>query len=59
MLCEHLKGLSDYVKENHIEIGSLDLIKVVCKKCQITTECPYIPIENYDEHGRKDSENKE
>ncbi|MFQ5754116.1 MAG: hypothetical protein ACE5HI_19170 [bacterium] len=40
------------MKENQIEIGSLDLIKVVCKKCQISTECPYIPLENYDEQQK-------
>ncbi len=58
MLCEHLKGLSDYVKDNHIEIGSLDLINVVRTKCQITTECPFIPIENYQKPSQNEPDNK-
>ncbi|MFQ5604401.1 MAG: hypothetical protein ACE5HS_14120 [bacterium] len=55
MLCEHLKEFSDYVKENQIEIGGLDLIKVVCKKCQITAECPYIPLDDFNIQADKDT----
>ncbi|MFQ6113708.1 MAG: hypothetical protein ACE5NG_06405 [bacterium] len=58
MLCEHLKLLHDYINEHHIEIGGLDMIRLVCKKCQIEHECPYIPVEPLEEKPGKESEKK-
>jgi hypothetical protein len=58
MLCKHLKQLHDYIIENEIEIGGLDLVRVVCKKCQITAECPYIPFESLKEQPKQEPEKK-
>ncbi len=58
MLCEHLKLLHDYINENQIEIGGLDMIRLVCKKCQIEYECPYIPAESWEEKPKKESDKK-
>jgi hypothetical protein len=45
MLCEHLKELHHFVEENHLEIGGLDMIRLVCKKCQVQHECPEVSTE--------------
>jgi len=45
MLCEHLEHLHDFIKENEIEIGGLDMLRIVCKKCQVQHECPEISAE--------------
>ncbi|MFQ5677574.1 MAG: hypothetical protein ACE5G1_16915 [bacterium] len=45
MLCEHLKELQTFVKENEIEIGGLDMLRIVCKKCDVQYECPEISPE--------------
>jgi hypothetical protein len=42
MLCKHLHELHEFVKENEIEIGGLDMLRIVCKKCQVQHECPEI-----------------
>ncbi len=60
MLCEHLQKLHHFIKENHIEIGGLDMVRLVCKKCQIEYECPYVPVENWQElKFKKSDESKE
>ncbi len=45
MLCEHLEQLHDYIKQHDIEIGGLDMLRIVCKKCQVQHECPEISAE--------------
>lgn len=45
MLCEHLKDLQTFIKEKEIEIGGLDMLKIVCKKCDVQHECPEISPE--------------
>ena len=45
MLCEHLKELHHFVEDNHLEIGGLDMIRLVCKKCQVQYECPEVSTE--------------
>lgn len=59
MLCEHLKDLHHYVKENQIEIGGLDMIRLVCKKCQVQYECPEVSAEYWVKLDRKEEEKKE
>lgn len=44
MVCEHIKKLNKYIKENDIKISSYDLINVVCNKCKIKEKCPDQPI---------------
>ncbi|NIR47217.1 hypothetical protein GWO43_01860 [candidate division KSB1 bacterium] len=56
MLCEHLKELHGYIRENEIEIGGLDMIRLVCKKCQVQHECPEVSVEYWDEMPKKDVE---
>ncbi|MCZ6667168.1 MAG: hypothetical protein O6932_00655, partial [Gammaproteobacteria bacterium] len=56
ILCEHLKNLHTFVKEN--EIGGLDMIKIVCKKCHIQHECPEISTEYWQSVEMKESQDK-
>lgn len=58
MLCEHLKELHHYVIENHIEVGGLDMIRLVCKKCQVQHECPEISIEYWEDKQKKENESE-
>ncbi len=41
----NIKRFADFVKENEIEIGGLDMVRIVCKKYQIQHECPEISAE--------------
>jgi len=45
MLCEHLQELQEFVKKNELEIGGLDMLRIVCHKCQVQHECPEISPE--------------
>lgn len=60
MLCEHLKDLQTFVKENEIEIGGLDMLRIVCKKCETQHECPEISAEYWQpvELKREDEKKK-
>jgi len=42
MMCEHLKELKEFVEKNELEVGGLDMIRLVCKKCNVQYECPNI-----------------
>ena len=43
MLCEHLEKLQHFVRENELEIGGLDMLLIVCKKCNVQHECRRFP----------------
>lgn len=58
MLCEHLKELHTFVNENEIEIGGLDMLRIVCKKCQVQHECPEISTEYWQPVELKESQEK-
>ncbi len=36
MLFEHLKDLHTFVKESEIEIGGLDILRIVCKSARFS-----------------------
>ncbi|MCG8606357.1 hypothetical protein MJD09_15405 [bacterium] len=58
MLCEHLEELQNFVRDNELEIGGLDMIRVVCKKCNVQHECPQIAVEFWEEGRQKNTEEK-
>jgi hypothetical protein len=58
MLCEHLKELHHFVEDNHLEIGGLDMIRLVCKKCQVQYECPEVSTEFWIKQIEDDSESQ-
>lgn len=59
MMCEHLKELQDFVHENQLEIGGLDMIRLVCKKCNVQHECPQISVEYWEEETKKKTGKKD
>ena len=59
MLCEHLKQLHRFVEENHLEIGGLDMIRLVCKKCNVQYECPEISTEYWVKHIQEEADTRE
>jgi len=34
VVCEHIKKLNKYIKDNKLEVSSLDLVQVACTKCK-------------------------
>lgn len=59
MLCEHIKDLQHFIKENDIEIGGLDMVRIVCKKCQVQHECPEISPEYWQVEEGKSGQKKQ
>jgi hypothetical protein len=59
MLCEHLKELQHFVRDNELEIGGLDMIRVACKKCNVQHECPQISVEFWEEDSEKGEDKKD
>ncbi len=59
MLCEHLEKLQHFVRENELEIGGLDMLLIVCKKCNVQHECPQISVEYWGEGSQNTQENKD
>ncbi len=53
MLCEHLQQLHHFVRENQLEIGGLDMIRLVCKKCNVQYECPQISVEYWEKEKQQ------
>ena len=40
MPCVHLKELYKLCQENEIKIGGLDVVRLVCKQCNVKDVCP-------------------
>jgi hypothetical protein len=40
-----MKELHHFIQDHEIEIGGLDMLRIVCKKCQVQHECPEISAE--------------
>jgi len=53
-----LKELQAFMKQNELEIGGLDMIRLVCKKCNVQYECPQISVEYWEECAEKKGEKK-
>ena len=51
MTCTHLRQLFELCHEHEIKIGSLDVVRLVCKKCNIKETCPEVLTDEYDEIG--------
>ncbi len=56
MLCEHLELLHHFVRDNQIEIGGLDMIRLVCKKCNVQYECPQVSVEYWEAEKEKEKQ---
>jgi len=59
MLCHHLKELQEFVKDNQLEIGGLDMLRLVCKKCNVQHECPDVSSEYWTVEDGEENEGRE
>ena len=48
MPCVHLKQLYKHCQENEIKIGGLDVVRLVCKKCNVKDVCPSVLTDEFD-----------
>lgn len=48
MSCRHLHQLFDVCREHSIKLSSTDLIRIVCRECGISEECPSMLCDEYD-----------
>jgi hypothetical protein len=48
MTCVHLKKLYQFCQDEHVRIGSADLVRVVCEQCGVQEECPSMLIEEFE-----------
>ena len=56
MTCIHLQQLFSLCKENDLKLGSSDLVRVVCQKCNEKEVCPSTLMDEYDsQHGDESS----
>ncbi len=48
MPCVHLKQLYKLCQENEIKIGGLDVVRIVCKQCNVKDVCPSVLADEFD-----------
>ena len=48
MPCHHLRQLFDVCREHKITLSSTDLIRIVCRECGVSEECPSVLCDEYD-----------
>ena len=48
MPCVHLKQLYKLCQENEIKIGGLDVVRLVCKQCDVKDVCPSVLTDEFD-----------
>ncbi|MCP4079920.1 MAG: hypothetical protein GY819_02570 [Planctomycetaceae bacterium] len=48
MPCNQLKELYQLCEKNDFKIGSLDIVRLICKKCNVKEVCPAVLIEEYE-----------
>lgn len=50
MVCSHLKELYQLLESNELRIGSSDLVRITCQKCNEVETCPSVLMDEYDSH---------
>ncbi len=59
MTCIHLQQLYNLCKENGLKLGSSDLVRVVCEKCDEKEVCPSQLMDEYDYQQERDAKKSE
>ena len=54
MVCKHLHELYELCQKNQIRLGGADLIRIVCKQCNLEETCPSVLSDEYDSDYRED-----
>jgi len=53
MVCSHLRELYDLCETNQLRLGGSDLIRIVCKQCNLEETCPSVLMDEYDSAYRE------
>lgn len=48
MVCTHLKRLYQLRESSQLLIGSSDLVRITCKRCDEVETCPSMLMDHYD-----------
>jgi hypothetical protein len=48
MVCEHLKELYHLCETQQLRFCGADLVRIVCKQCQLDETCPSVLYEEYE-----------
>ena len=48
MICVHLRELYSLCEQHKLRLGGSDLIRIVCKQCQLEDTCPSVLLEEYE-----------
>ena len=53
MVCEHLSELYQLCEKNQLRLAGPDLIRIVCKQCNLEETCPSVLTDEYDSDFHK------
>ena len=56
MICEHLRELYALCEQHQLRLGGSDLIRIVCKQCELDETCPSVIMDHYDSMSPDDEE---
>ena len=59
MVCKHLKELYQLCESNEIRIGSSDLVRITCRKCDEVETCPSVLMDEYDAHETEETQSEQ
>lgn len=48
MICVHLKELYSLCEQHELRLGGSDLIRIVCRQCELEDTCPSVLMDEYE-----------
>lgn len=48
MVCTHLSELYQLCEKHQLRLGGSDLIRLVCRQCELEETCPSVLMDEYD-----------
>lgn len=48
MVCTHLSELYQLCEKHQLKLGGSDLIRLVCRQCDLEETCPSVLMDEYD-----------
>jgi hypothetical protein len=57
MPCRHLNQLFEVCREHSIKLSSTDLIRIVCRECGVSEECPSMLWDEYESRPTGETQN--
>lgn len=56
MVCTHLSELYQLCEKHQLRLGGSDLIRIVCRQCELEETCPSMMMDEYDARQQTGSE---